>query len=123
VATVREHIAQARHNEAFLGTLDLRSSPYLDWAITVIFYAALHYLRAIFARNLITNIARYGDMDKAFERLAVMKRNPGIYDDYRQLKDDSREARYNMWRPGPAEVIEFRDGELSRIREFVLANI
>jgi hypothetical protein len=86
-------------------------------------HAALHYLRALFARNLITNIARYGDMDKAFDRLALMKRNTGIYDDYRQLKDDSRDARYNMWRPRSAAVIDFRDGELNRIRQFVLANI
>jgi len=73
--------------------------------------------------NLITNIARYGDMDKAFDRLALMKRNSGIYDDYRQLKDDSRDARYNMSRPSPAKVVDFRDSELGRIREFVLANI
>ena len=123
MASVAAHRAQAQHNEAFLGSLDLRTTPYLDWAVTIIFYAALHYLRALFAHNLITNIARYGDMDKAFDRLALLKRNPNVYNDYRQLKDDSRDARYNMWRPTTADVHEFRDGELRRIRDFVLAHV
>ena len=123
MATVGQHLEQARRNEQFLATLDLPSSPYLDWAVTIIFYAALHYLRALFAHYQLTNIARYGDMDKAFDRIQLLKRHPEIYNDYRQLKDDSREARYNMWRPTLAEVVEFRDGELQRIREFVLANI
>jgi hypothetical protein len=79
------------------------------------------YLRALFAHNLITNIARYGDMDKAFDRLALLKRNPTVYSDYRQLKDDSSDARYNMWRPTTADGHDFRDGELRRIRDFVLA--
>ena len=122
MASVAEHLAQARHNEAFLASLDLPTTPYLDWAVTVIFYGALHYLRALFAHHHITNISRYGDMDKAFERLALLKRNPKVYSDYRQLKDDSRDARYNIWRPTLAEVIEFRDGELLRIRTFVLTH-
>jgi hypothetical protein len=119
MASVAEHLEQARHNEAFLGSLDLQSTPYLDWAVTIIFYAALHYLRALFADNLITNISRYGDMDKAFDRLALLKKNPTVYNDYRQLKDDSRDTRYNMWRPASADVVDFRDGELRRIRDFV----
>jgi hypothetical protein len=98
-------------------------TPYLDWAVTVIFYATLHYLRALFARHHVTNIARYGDMDKAFERLAVVRNEAGIYNDYRQLKDDSRDARYNMWRPTLVEVVDFRDGELDRIRSFVLPRV
>ena len=123
MATAQEHLEQAQRNEAFLTSLDIPSTPYLDWAVTVIFYASLHYLRALFARHHVTNIARYGDMDKAFERLAVIRQEAGIYTDYRQLKDDSRDARYNMWRPTLAEVVEFRDGELQRIRSFVLPRV
>lgn len=122
MANVSQHLEQARRNEQFLATLDLPSSTYLDWAVTIIFYAALHYLRALFAYHHVTNIARYGDMDKAFDRILLLKRHPEIYSDYRQLKDDSREARYNIWRPSLGEVIDFRDGELQRIRDFVLAH-
>ncbi len=123
MASVVEHLAQARHNEAFLASLDLPTTPYLDWAVTAIFYAALHYLRGLLARHHVTNISRYGEMDTAFDRLAVLRGNPGIYIDYRQLKDDSRAARYNMWRPPYGEVVDFRDGELRRIRDFVLARL
>jgi len=93
--TTEQHLAQARRNEAFLGTFDLADPRYLDWAVTVIFYAALHYLRALMSKHRYTNISRYGDMDMAFERLTVLKRNPQIYDAYRDLKDDSRSARYD----------------------------
>jgi len=91
--------------------------------MTIIFYAALHYIRGLLARHQVTNISRYGEMDKAFDRLALLRQNPGVYTDYRQLKDDSRAARYNMWRPAYGDVVDFRDGELRRIREFVLVHV
>jgi hypothetical protein len=120
--TKDEHLRQARHNEAFLGTFDLAQSVYLDWAATAAFYSALHYLRALMSRLNYTNISGYGDMDRAFERLAILKRNPGIHDSYRQLKDDSRSARYNMWTPSGGDIVDLRD-EMAKIRDFVVANV
>jgi hypothetical protein len=70
-----------------------------------------------------TGVSNYGDMDKAFDRLSLLKRNPAIYADYRQLKDDSWAARYNMWRPTVAQVVDLKDNELQRIRSFVLTNL
>lgn len=121
--STEQHLAKARHNEAFLATFDLASPEYLDWAVTAIFYAALHYLRAVMSKHRYTNISRYGDMDKAFERLQILKRNPQTYDAYRQLKDDSRAARYDMWEPRLPDVVDLRDDELKTLREFVLANL
>lgn len=118
-----QHLQKARHNDAFLATFDLAASPYLDWAVTAAFYAALHYLRALMAKNFYTNVSHYGDMDTAFNRLALLKRNPAVYDDYRSLKDESWSARYNMWVPRPPDVVDLRDNELHRIREFVIANL
>lgn len=123
MATREQHLGQARHNERFLTTFDLSVSPYLDWAVTVIFYAALHYLRALAARYGFISISSYVDEDRTFARLSVLRRNAGIYADYRQLKDDSRAARYEMRRLTPQEVSELRDEELYRIREVVLANL
>ena len=45
MATEQAHLRQAQHNEQFLTTFDPAITPYLDWAVTVIFYAALHYIR------------------------------------------------------------------------------
>lgn len=42
------HLNQAKHNEAFLKTIDQAASDnYFDWKITVCFYASIHYLRAL----------------------------------------------------------------------------
>lgn len=120
--TTEQHLRQATHNEAFLATFDFAVTPYLDWAATVTFYAALHYLRALTARNLYTNVSTYADMDTAFARLAILKRHPEIYDAYRQLKDDSRAARYDAWLPTGGDVVDMQE-ELKKIREFVLANV
>lgn len=123
MATEHAHLHQAQHNEQFLATFDLAITPYLDWAVTVTFYAALHYIRALAARNQFMNISRYGELDRVFERMPVFRHNPGIYADYRQLKDDSRAARYDMGRFSSQEVVELREEELHRIRQFVLANL
>ncbi len=123
MATGEQYLDQARHNERFLTTFDLSVSPYLDWAVTVIFYAALHYLRALAAIYGFTGISSYVDEDRTFARLSVLRRNAGIYADYRQLKDDSRAARYEMKRLTPEAASELRNEELYRIREVVLANL
>ncbi len=120
--TKEQHLQQAQHNEAYLATFDLAQSPYLDWAATAAFYSALHYLRALMARYGYTNISGYGDMDKAFERLAVLKSSTDVHDSYRQLKDDSRSARYDMWKPTGADVVDLRD-EMVKIRDFVVPRL
>jgi hypothetical protein len=117
-----QHLAQAQHNEAFLSTFNLGTSPYLDWAVTAAFYTALHYLRALMAKQGYTNISSYGDMDKAFDRLSVLKQSLAVHDAYRQLKDDSRDARYNMWKPSGADIVDAQ-GEMLKVRDFVLPNL
>jgi hypothetical protein len=123
MASQAEHRTQAERNEDFFGTFDISGAKFLDWAVTVLFYSALHYLRSLMSKHGYLNVSSYGDMDRAFERLAVLKRNPDIYVDYRGLKDDSWAARYNMWRPAPSEVVELRDNEFQRVRHFVIANL
>lgn len=120
MASEQAHLAQARHNEAFLGSFDLATTPYLDWAVTAIFYSALHYIRALAARYRITNISTYGEMDRLFQRVSLFRQHQWVYQDYRQLKDDSRAARYDMRKFTLREAGELRDEELFRIREFVL---
>jgi hypothetical protein len=38
----RGQASQVLHSRKFLATLDLDNSPFLDWAVTVIFYTAVH---------------------------------------------------------------------------------
>ena len=122
MSTKEQHLQKAQHNEAYLATFDLSHSPFLDWAVTATFYSALHYLRALMARYNYTNISGYGDMDKAFDRMAVLKRAADVHDSYRQLKDDSRSARYDMWKPTGADVADLRE-EMEKIRDFVMPKL
>ncbi len=45
------HARQARHNRDYLETFDLKTTPFLDWAVTVTFYTALHAIERYFARK------------------------------------------------------------------------
>ena len=121
--TQDQHLNKAQHNERFFASFDIDITPYLDWVITGIFYAGLHYIRALAAKHRLTNISSYGEMDKLFSRLSVFRNNPSIYSDYRQLKDDSRAARYEMDRLSSRDVVELRDVEFNRIKSFVLSNL
>jgi hypothetical protein len=123
MATEEIHLRQAKHNEQFLDTFDLSTTPYLDWVVTVIFYAALHYIRALAARHHFGNVSSHADMDRIFSRVPVFRRQPDVYVDYRQLKDDSRAARYDARQFSPREVVELQDEEFQRIRVFVVARL
>ena len=117
----KQHLDKAQHNEDFFNHFDLDTTPYLDWIITGIFYSALHYIRAVASKHNFENIASYGDLDNLFNRLSILKRSPPIYQDYRQLKDDSREARYEVIKLNKNDVQELRDQEFTRIKTFALS--
>jgi|SRR5437588_7144302 len=77
---------------SFANSLDVSSTVVIEWAITIKFYAALHYVQAYF-------VSRTGRAPVSHEhRSTAILRDPmisGAYDDYRELKDISREARYD----------------------------
>ena len=123
MASKKEHLEKALHDERFFNYFDIDTTPFLDWVITGMFYSALHYIRAVASMYKFQNIGSYGELDKLFDRLFVLKRNPSIYQDYRQLKDDSRDARYEMRKFSKEEVRDLRDQEFTRIKKFVLSII
>jgi hypothetical protein len=99
--TRQEHIAKAVHNESFVQTLGLTSTPFLDWVVTGMFYAAVHYVDAYLA---IKNIhpkrhragpAQPGQQSDAGRSDYVFWHLKQIYQAYRYLDDQSREARYS----------------------------
>jgi len=49
--TVREHLAQCEHNQAFLDQLPY-ADQFPDWVVTVCFYKAVHLIDAFLAANL-----------------------------------------------------------------------
>jgi uncharacterized protein (UPF0332 family) len=62
-----------------------------EWAVTCVFYAALHYVQAYF-------VSHGGDIVTHKNRASAIQRDArisGVYDEYRELESLSREARYD----------------------------
>ena len=93
MSSKKDHLAKAEHDERFVEFVG-SASPFLDWAITATFYAALHYVEAYFA-----SVGRHSPDHRA--RDSSIRRDPkisSIYDDYSELKNHSVNARYYMHR-------------------------
>ena len=84
------HLEQARHNRTFFKAIDLDAFP--DWAMTALFYTAIHYVDAVLAVESNTHPDRHDSRDSEVAKSPVLN---GIYDEYRKLKTDSFNARYN----------------------------
>jgi hypothetical protein len=89
-----EHLAQAQANEGFYEELGADNAAKPDWAITILFYAALHYAQAGF--TYLQSPAP--DTHKA-RRGAIRTRFRAIADDYEKLYNASCRARYDCIRP------------------------
>jgi len=90
-----EHREKAVSNEEFAEFV-LSSGDYLDWVVTGIFYSALHYVDGYLATFNI-HPRSHSDTSFATGRDTYVNRHlRQIYLSYRDLKQDSIEARYNM---------------------------
>lgn len=88
-----EHLQKAGHNESFVSSFNLDSTLFLDWVVTGIFYAALHYVDAYLARN------NYHPKFHAQRNALILKDSnlgSAIWQSYRDFQDDSWGARYKM---------------------------
>jgi hypothetical protein len=108
MATPLEHKAKALHNERLLEALELTGDDFADWAVTVLFYSALHWMRALAAQEgyQIRSYRRYKEYpgeDEVFQGTGAF--SPQAFDWYRHLRDDSRSARYETQ---PFSASEFR---------------
>ena len=87
-----EHLTRAKENERLARTLDLTTGVGADWAIIMLFYAALHRIDAYLAGKNFHPL-NHQQRDEEIENNGSLT---NIYSDYRRLKDMSREARYNI---------------------------
>lgn len=84
-----EHLAVAKRNEEFAQLL-AEKTRYIDWAVTILYYSALHYVDAVLAVSQI-HPANHSDRHTAIGRNDSLKR---VYAEYRTLEAASRNARY-----------------------------
>jgi hypothetical protein len=83
-----EHLAKAEHNERFTRWGLRTRVKYYDWVLTGAFYAAVHYVEAVFAQRN-HHSRKHADRD-----LGLGMYLPWCYVPYRKLKDLSTIARY-----------------------------
>jgi len=105
-----EHLARARGNEELAKTLDRSKGLCVDWAITMLFYAAVHYIDAYLAFSG-SRPKNHQQRDNAVEHNGSLA---PIWNDYRRLKDLSEEARY--------QIASYHEGKL-KIADEHLNNI
>jgi len=87
-----QHLTRADETEALALKLNASEPICIDWAITMLFYAALHFIDAFLAgKNL--HPLNHEQRDNEVENNGSLS---DIYKDYRRLKDMSRAARYEI---------------------------
>jgi hypothetical protein len=96
MATDREHLRQAEHNQHCFDALDQAHFP--DWAATIAFYKAVHLVQALFqltGDSCGSHSARNDILKKKF---------PRIWRQYHPLYSFSRLARYWCLKVKPEHV-------------------
>lgn len=89
------HVRQVLHNQEFIDFLDVDSTEYLDWVVTVAFHVAIHLVEGHLARHEI-HTSTHGDR---WAHMGRCKRLKPVYKDTRWLSDKSRMCRYDCWIP------------------------
>ena len=85
----QQHKDKAENNEFLVTTLQ---NPFWDWGVTVRFYAALQYVDAYLAtKTPPVHPPNHTSRDNEIVQDAVLS---PLWDDYRELKNESRTARY-----------------------------
>ena len=89
MSTTAEHKAKAEHNDFFVSTLQ---NPFWDWGVTGTFYAAVHYVEAYLAKhNPPIHSRNHNIRDNNVQGDPLLTT---VYDDYRELKNECHDARY-----------------------------
>lgn len=126
MASVQEHKSKALHNEKFLGSHKLSEGEFVDWAVTALFYSALHWMRALAAQEGYT-IRSYrkskGNLgeEEVFQGTGIFSQQS--YDWYRQLKGASRDARYEMTQFSILEFSDLRQSCFEPFKSFVTSRL
>jgi hypothetical protein len=94
----KRHLEKARSNFVLYSRLK-SDATHLDWAVTVLFYTALHLVQAHIVESAATgfDIPRdHPERDSSVARLL-----PELYTHYRFLSSRSQWARYHVDKPDP----------------------
>jgi hypothetical protein len=96
MATVAEHLSQAKHNQSFLETIDRPDYP--DWLATVAFYKALHLVEAMF------RVGNHKTGSHLRRNNILRKHYLSVWREYKTLYSFARLARYRCLKVKPTDV-------------------
>lgn len=112
MTTQRQHEEQAKADLALHDFL-MGQDRDLDWAVTVLAYAALHYIDAF----LLPDDPRdHGARNSLIRKTQSLRT---VWRDYRFLLKKSRDARYECYDPTPKDVAAWRKQHYDRIEGHV----
>lgn len=97
--TIAEHLQKARHNLAFLNTVDISRDDLADWAIVVLFYRALHLVSAVIHSQGQDHGRTHKVRQEAVERIFATPAS----ESYERLYSRSMALRYEEVRSTAAE--------------------
>lgn len=129
MANLLDHLEQAKHNESFAAQLDADPGlQHWDWLITVAFYAAVHYVEALFFMHsdiVHTQSACTGHDKHAFRASKVKDLlGTGCWRSYRKLQTSSYNARYLAFaQPAKIAVQYFSRDDAKRMYSVNLSNV
>lgn len=102
-----QHIKMAGLNEQFGEEVLSLEKRFNSWAVVAFFYSALHWVDAYLA-TLGYHPPRHVERNDRLRRESILRK---IRSDYRHLKTDSVDARYN--------IRSFRDSEIQLVRGYL----
>ncbi|MBM3241343.1 hypothetical protein FJZ31_34105 [Candidatus Poribacteria bacterium] len=110
-----QHEAQARRNEMFFQSLDKTVSVNREWIVTGSFYAALHWIEALFDHQGGLHFKEHELRNRTVRRLSLH-----IANEYFRLYTASRRGRYELYRFSQSEVDDQIHRNYIPIRNYVL---
>jgi hypothetical protein len=125
MASPSEHSSKALLNEELLDVHKLAEGKFAGWAITVLFYTAVHWMRALAAQEGF-QIKRYSGNESeklAFQQIPLFRQSPQPYIWYRSLKDASQDARYEMTQHTSANFRDLKQRCFEPFRSFIITNL
>jgi len=91
--TTAEHVSKAVGNESFANAIDTSNPTNIDWKLTVLFYAAMHYVEAYLAKSMAIHLRSHTTRDGYVTKELNLKR---IRNEYNHLKFFGYNARYEI---------------------------
>jgi hypothetical protein len=104
------HINQWKHNREFIGHID---PGFPDWAVTVVFYAALHAVDSLLKHDKVLGVVSH---DARNRTLMLTNRYAKIWELYQPLFNLSRTVRYLA---NPAKWVAWGSIENQVIRRYL----